>query len=735
MISDKNQTTQLPLEYTELAYIEWDKEYRVLKWNKGSEDIFGFSQKEALGQSADFIFPHSDKNKVRELWESLLLLEGGTRSRHSNLNKSGKLIHCEWFNTPLRDQNKNLTAVASMVIDITESERNQQQLSEEREFTKTAIDAQMDTFVLYDPHTGKAIQWNRAFARLSGYTNQEIAQLKIPNDFFSTLEIERSVQFTKKVIRNGSGRIVMDMIRKNGIKVPMEFQISAIFNGRGKLTHFISIGRDLTDKKRIEEVNRGFDRLIDSSINEIYIFNANNFRFSEVNKGARENLGYSMSELIKMTPLDIKPEITLTQFQRLIAPLRKGQKKTVKFQTTHQRKDGSLYPVEVYLQLMKIGEPVFVAFIMDITDRIAAEQSIQEGQAQYKSLFNQIADPIVIFRQDNYRFLDCNEAAIRIYGYSKQEFKKMTPHDLHPPEDLEKVSKNIDDKTSSKPNEYYHITKSGKLLSVEIHTQELVYQKRPAWISIIRDISNRKVFEQELKIAKERAEESDRLKSAFLANMSHEIRTPMNAILGFSELLKDINELTTEERGKAIQIINNSGEKMLALINDLIDISKIEAGEIAIHHEGIAVSSICNDVYMQFSQEAKIKNIDLQLVGCSCEKSLILHSDPNRISQILSNLVKNSIKFTPKGYIRIGCRPLRDSVEFFVDDSGIGIPEEQQIMIFDRFTQLNNPEIKGVEGTGLGLSICKALVEKLGGSIGVDSIVGQGSRFYFTIPT
>ncbi len=575
MISDKNQTTQLPLEYTELAYIEWDKEYRVLKWNKGSEDIFGFSQKEALGQSADFIFPHSDKNKVRELWESLLLLEGGTRSRHSNLNKSGKLIHCEWFNTPLRDQNKNLTAVASMVIDITESERNQQQLSEEREFTKTAIDAQMDTFVLYDPHTGKAIQWNRAFARLSGYTNQEIAQLKIPNDFFSTLEIERSVQFTKKVIRNGSGRIVMDMIRKNGIKVPMEFQISAIFNGRGKLTHFISIGRDLTDKKRIEEVNRGFDRLIDSSINEIYIFNANNFRFSEVNKGARENLGYSMSELIKMTPLDIKPEITLTQFQRLIAPLRKGQKKTVKFQTTHQRKDGSLYPVEVYLQLMKIGEPVFVAFIMDITDRIAAEQSIQEGQAQYKSLFNQIADPIVIFRQDNYRFLDCNEAAIRIYGYSKQEFKKMTPHDLHPPEDLEKVSKNIDDKTSSKPNEYYHITKSGKLLSVEIHTQELVYQKRPAWISIIRDISNRKVFEQELKIAKERAEESDRLKSAFLANMSHEIRTPMNAILGFSELLKDINELTTEERGKAIQIINNSGEKMLALINDLIDISKI----------------------------------------------------------------------------------------------------------------------------------------------------------------
>jgi signal transduction histidine kinase len=233
--------------------------------------------------------------------------------------------------------------------------------------------------------------------------------------------------------------------------------------------------------------------------------------------------------------------------------------------------------------------------------------------------------------------------------------------------------------------------------------------------------------------AKEKAEESDRLKSAFLANMSHEIRTPMNGILGFAELLKE-PELTGEEQHKYIEIIEKSGARMLTIIHDIIDISKIESGQMDICLLTININTKIDYLYHFFLPEVQAKRTKLELKTEVPEKAAIINTDSEKINSILTNLIKNAIKFTSTGTIVFGYRKKADYLKFFVKDTGMGIDKDRQEAIFERFIQADIYDKQAYQGAGLGLSISKAYVEMLGGKIWVESEPGQGSSFYFTIP-
>jgi len=240
-----------------------------------------------------------------------------------------------------------------------------------------------------------------------------------------------------------------------------------------------------------------------------------------------------------------------------------------------------------------------------------------------------------------------------------------------------------------------------------------------------------------LYIAKEKAEESDRLKSAFLANMSHEIRTPMNGILGFAGLLKE-SKLTGEEQQEYIAIIEKSGRRMLNIIDDIISISKVESGQMEVSVSEININELFEYIYVFFKTEAMHKGIVLNVVNELASNESVISTDSEKIYAILTNLVKNAIKYTNKGTIEIGCRMRRDmdtpDMEFHVRDTGIGIPKERQMAIFERFIQADISDKMALQGAGLGLSISKAYVEMLGGNIRIESEPGKGSTFYFTIP-
>jgi signal transduction histidine kinase/CheY-like chemotaxis protein len=243
-----------------------------------------------------------------------------------------------------------------------------------------------------------------------------------------------------------------------------------------------------------------------------------------------------------------------------------------------------------------------------------------------------------------------------------------------------------------------------------------------------------------LKTAKEKAEESDRLKTAFLSNMSHEIRTPMNAIIGFSNLLKDKGN-SRETTDQYIDIIVNKGNLLLQIINDIIDIAKVEANEIEIHKTEVDIHKILDEIFVTYQRilsTKKKRKIKLKLQKPDHPDSLFILTDSNRLKQVLSNLMDNAIKFTHEGMVEFGYSiPIENDkkfVEFFVKDSGIGIIEENKKVIFSRFRQIDESHTREYGGTGLGLAISKRLVELLGGNIDVESEVGKGSTFTFNIP-
>jgi len=257
---------------------------------------------------------------------------------------------------------------------------------------------------------------------------------------------------------------------------------------------------------------------------------------------------------------------------------------------------------------------------------------------------------------------------------------------------------------------------------------------------LARDITKRKNVETKLKEAKEKAEESNKLKTAFLANLSHEVRTPMNAIMGFSELLLSEN-IPASHKEKYINYINNSGAVLLNLIDDIIDIAKMQAGQLAIKKIKCDLSTLIYDLYSSYSQMTKSQKGDTVILNCvnpDTKNQIKFNTDPLRLRQIFTNLLSNALKYTDKGSITFGYNYEEvlqgKPICFFVEDTGVGLNGDNKEMIFDRFYKMEEENLKFYRGAGLGLTISKNLVNLLGGKIWVDSEVGRGSKFYFDFP-
>ncbi len=371
----------------------------------------------------------------------------------------------------------------------------------------------------------------------------------------------------------------------------------------------------------------------------------------------------------------------------------------------------------------------------EIAEHQKAELELNASESKYRILFNQIAEPIFIYDKKTHLFLDCNAAVERIYGYSKTELQKMTPLDLHPPEELDFVKKQLNRQAEKIPFIYTHITKSGEQHRVEIASNEIEFQNKKAYLSIARDVTERQKAAMELKKAKEAAELASQAKSNFLANMSHEIRTPMNGVIGFSDLLLDT--ALDEQQTEYAKTIQRSAEALLSVINDILDFSKIEAGKLAIEPISFDLRLTLGDVAQMLAEKAEEKKIDL-ILRYPPEMPSHLIGDPGRIRQILINLTGNAIKFTSKGHVLINLDLQKNTGEevtfrLSVEDTGIGIPTEKLNTIFDKFTQADASTTRKYGGTGLGLSISKQLIELMGGDLLVTSDVNKGSTFSFML--
>ena len=371
-------------------------------------------------------------------------------------------------------------------------------------------------------------------------------------------------------------------------------------------------------------------------------------------------------------------------------------------------------------------------FCRDVTERVRQGNELKELNRLMEAILDNI--PVYLFVKDpndEFRYLYWNQSFVKHSGIPASQVIGKTDFEIFPnPADAAHFQR--DDlellKRGELPpfeEEYSVVTGQKRIVNTVKMLVPVEERKLPLLMGISWDITERKVIETELLEAKVKAEQSDQLKTAFLANMSHEIRTPLNAIVGFAKILPEITD--EMERASIINIIDTNSDQLLMLINDILDLSKIEAGTIEFVDIPANLTDLCQNIYCTLIEKTAP---GVQLVFEGAFDNLVTLCDPGRLSQVIVNLITNAIKFTKEGVIRYGYRLREDRVEFYVADTGLGIPEDKLSTIFTRFTKLNS----FIAGTGLGLAICRMIVERQHGKIWAESKLGEGSIFRFNFP-
>ncbi|MFH2141118.1 MAG: PAS domain S-box protein [Bacteroidota bacterium] len=406
------------------------------------------------------------------------------------------------------------------------------------------------------------------------------------------------------------------------------------------------------------------------------------------------------------------------------------------------KKDRSLIWVELNVSLTLDENKKLIGLhgvTREISKRKKAEQSLRESEEKFRFAFQTSPDAINISLLETGKSVDFNEGFENISGWKKEEVIGKDTSEIKiwkNPEDRIRFTDLLKKNGSVENMEAEFRRKDGKIITGIISAGLINLNNTPHIIAITKDISDRKQTEIELLKAKDRAVESDKLKTTFLSNMSHEIRTPMNSIVGFANLLTK-PDLTVHKKELYIKQINRSSDLLLHLIDEIIDLSKIEANQLHIENEICCLKDVFNELYTYFNEELKIKNSpDLQFkMNLPENKELYcINTDKYRLKQILSNLLNNAFKFTQSGEISFGFNLYDpDNMMFYVKDSGIGVPPEKINLIFERFVQANFDESRRI-GTGLGLTISKKIIELMGGRIWVESDINKGSVFYFVMP-
>lgn len=642
-------------------------------------EITGISANVIIGKSVSYVAHADDKNDVEISFYNLINKENPFDLEFRIISPLGKQcwVHGQ-FETEI-DENGDSIGYVGTLFDIDERRKREEELRRwEMIFKSTRVG-----IVLGKGDSQFFDIMNPAFAQIYGYTQEELVG-KTVSSVFAPNERESVPNHIRTAFEKGFHTFESWHVKKDGTIFPVSISITAVNDNHGKPLYRIANVQDITERYesevKLKNEKYRLANIIESTNVGTWEWNIETGVLI-VNERWAEIVGYSLNELM---PVSTKTWESLAHPDDLVASAPEIEK--------HFNGQSNFYYFELRM-LHKNGHWVWIAdrgkvaewtadgkpskmfgTHKDITERKNWEETLRQNEQRLK--------------EQNEEYLALNEELTEInekLRYSEQKLKVQNEEYLVINEELTESSDRI------------------------------------------------KQINSELEVAKKQAEESDKLKSAFLANMSHEIRTPMNAIIGFSDMLLR-PDLPKEKQVAFTEVLNASCNQLLTVINDVLDISKVETGQMVVHKGIVHINDLIQNIHSLFLPNAKKKGNVLSLnFSLSSEQCLAL-TDKAKLNQVLSNLVSNAIKFTHDGEIKIGYRVVNGFIEFYVHDSGIGIAPENFQIIFERFRQADHADSRKYGGSGLGLAISKAFVEMLGGTIWVQSQLGKGSSFFFKIP-
>lgn len=588
---------------------------------------------------------------------------------------------------------------------------------------------------------GGIIYVNNTFIERTGFLPDEVIGKNL-GIFHTGFHSEAFYQKTwNKILEGTTWKGEVFSKKKNGESCREMVTISPIFDHRGILTYILYTKEDISDKNKSEwqhVINESrFRSFFAKSNAKILIFSVESFKIIEANEAALNFYGYTIEEL---SALNLKKEF-IGFIESIQAELNDKSliQKSV-YTQKHRIKSGDLYDVEVFPAIMEFGDNVLIySIIQDITQRKKAIEALKESESKKLALLKIMPDLIFVLDRNGI-FIDVYTDQPDRIGIPPQRMLGKRCGQVFPEElslsILEKTEKAIRTR-EVQSFEYRYKRDFRKYIFEEIR---IISTGDNEVLVIMRDITEGKQAQLRLKKAMEEAREANSIKSTFIANISHEIRTPINSILGFSDLLA--SELKTESQLKNLESIKSSSKTLLSLINDILDISKIEAGKMTVKYHDVNLKMLVKEIENIFSLKVSEKELKY---FTHIDKSIpdVIRFDEMRLKQILMNLVSNAIKFTDFGIVRLSvkltnkyCREFVEciDIQIEVEDTGVGIKRENQELIFEAFKQQDEQDARKYGGTGLGLAITKKLVELLKGRLEVFSDIGKGSKFSIYFP-
>jgi len=612
--------------------------------------------------------------------------------------------------------------------------KNYEALQESENRYKQLFNNSPAVTLLIDPSSYFIVDANEPACAYYGYTYEEITAKKIFD--INVLSPERIREICQQVFSEKKGHFYSCHKLACGEIRHVEVYINAI-SIRDKELFFTNV-YDITASKKAErklaESEEKFKQVVELSVDGI-IIGANNGKIVDCNGAACRIFGYDKKEILELKLIDL----LLEDFHRIIPDAVNGSEITGDkiVERLFKRKDGTLFSSEVATRKFKLGnEERLIVYIRDITERKKAEKALKESEENFRTLVNNTLDGILILNFEG-EVITANAAVGKMFGLDLKNVAGKSITKYLAPESVPKAIAdqiNVLNDKGGYLSVYRAISASGEPFWIEGLGTKIIYQNQPANIVVIRDITARKEAEDALICAKTAAEAANRTKSEFLTNMSHELKTPLNSIIGFSDLLKEgIAGPLNEKQSRYAQFISTSGKNLLNIINDILELSKAEAGEADLNLEEFSVDDSINKVISNSLPQIQKKNIKFNYN--SENRDLWISADENKFRKIISSLLSNAVKFTPaEGSIEISSRQEGNLAIITVKDTGIGIPEDDLDNIFKPFVQLDPSLSRIFEGTGLGLTLVKRYVEMHGGSISVESKEGKGSSFRIELP-